>query len=334
MDYLTTCIEQLDLAAQQLHHDNPAFRRFALILTDNIVELMCYDRCENEFQFEDISLGFGKYPKGKKAEILDSDFKGRLNFLHSIGILNSDQQRFAGHAHDFRNESYHTGIVHDEIMHSLAWHYHRIACDVFVALRHGHVYHHLENKSPAWAKHGGNVDLYWGNEDAYSQVIASLGNSRPLPEPNLPESLAASMRSWLDKIQSAIDYLVSDSPKKLNESEVVRDIQYWDAYEEHFKGQAIDANDLVALQEAQLFALYMGTVWKPKYASSPIPGWLCRAERLRRAQNPANALQNFVSLRREIELFGKMALSSASALGAYIDEQVDRATEDRVFGQK
>jgi hypothetical protein len=307
MDHLTTCIEQLDLAAQQLHHDNAAYRRFALILTDNIVELMCYDRCEEEFRFEDLLRGHGKYPQGKKAEVLGSDFKGRLNFLQSVGVLTTDQQSFAGHAHDYRNESYHTGIVHDDIMPALAWHYHRVACDLFVALRHGYVYGHTENKSPAWAKHDSSVKLYCGEEDAYKLVASSLDAARPLPEPNLPDALASSIRSRLDTVQEAIDYLVSDSP--------------------------IDPKDTAAVEAAQQFIQHLETEWKPKYARSPIPGWIRRAERLRQAQNPANALQNFASLRREIEPFGEMAFSSANALGTYIDEQIDRAKEDRAFGK-
>ncbi len=51
-------------------------------------------------------------------------------------------------------------------------------------------------------------------------------------------------------------------------------------------------------------------------------------------KNAANALQNFASLRREIEPFGGMAFSSAGSLGTYIDEQVDRAKENRAFGAR
>jgi hypothetical protein len=333
MDHLTTCIEQLDLAAQQLQHDNAAYRRFALILTDNIIELMCYDRCEHEFRFEDLLRGHGKCPRGKKAEVLGSDFKGRLRFLQSIGLLTADQQTLAAYAHDYRNESYHTGIVHDDIMHALAWHYHRFACDMFVALRHGYVYGHTENTSPAWAKNGGSSELYWGEEGAYKRVAAALGASRPLPEPALPDALATSICSRLTTIQEAINYLVSDSPKQMTEMEVIRDIQYWDAYGKHFTGQTIDPTDTAAVEAARKFVQYLENEWTPKYARSPIPGWVRRAERLRQTQNVANALQNFASLRREIEPFGEMAFSSANTLGAYVDEQIDRAKEDRAFGK-
>jgi hypothetical protein len=331
MDHLTTCIEQLDLAAQQLRHDNAAYRRFALILTDNIVELMCYDRCEYEFRFEDLLHGHGKYQQGKKAKVLGGDFKDRLNFLQSIKVLDNDQQSFVGHAHEYRNESYHTGIVHDDIMHALAWHYQRVACGLFVALRRSYVYRHIENKSPAWAKHYGSDKLYWGEEDAYKRVSFSLGTARPLPEPNLPDALATSIRSRLDTIQEAIDSLVSDSPKKLNATEVIRDIQYWDAYGKHFTGQKIDPNDSGTVETAEQFIQDMKNKWKPEHRRSPIPRWIDRAERLRHARNPANALQNFASLCREIEPFGEMAFSSANALGAYIDEQSDRVREDRAF---
>lgn len=292
---------------------------------------MCYDRCVHEFWREEMLHLGGKHPSGKKAKVLDGDFKERLNFLQSIGVLTVDQQTFTGYAHDYRNESYHTGIVHDDIMHALAWHYHGVACDLFIALRHPYVSGDSDHPSPTWAKHGGSDGLYRGEESAYAGVAASLRASRPSLVPNLPDALATSIRSRLDNIQNNIDYLVTDSPKKVTEADVIRDIQYWDAYAKGFPGEMVRVRDTAAMAAVMKHDEFMRTEWKPKYARSPIRGWVERAERLRIVLNLGNALQTFAALRRDIEPFGAMANSSAGALGSHIDEQIKRVKEARTL---
>ncbi len=69
----------------------------------------------------------------------------------------------------------------------------------------------------------------------------------------------------LQAIQEAIDYLVSDSPKKMNEVEVIRDIQYWDAYGKRFTGEVILGTDTVAMEAAMKHVEYLKNEWKPKY---------------------------------------------------------------------
>jgi hypothetical protein len=81
MRYAKTCIEQLDLAALQLHQDNPAYRRFALILTDNIVELMCHQKCEDDFWGVGEFPGFGDDRLVEKKRVLGTDFAEKVNYL-------------------------------------------------------------------------------------------------------------------------------------------------------------------------------------------------------------------------------------------------------------
>ncbi|HKK09169.1 MAG TPA: hypothetical protein VKA44_09810, partial [Gemmatimonadota bacterium] len=47
MEYLLPTIEQLDLAASLMLPTDPVRSRLALILTDNIVELLAHVRCED-----------------------------------------------------------------------------------------------------------------------------------------------------------------------------------------------------------------------------------------------------------------------------------------------
>ena len=90
MRYIAACIDQLDLAATQLHQDNPAYRRFALILTDNVVELMCYTRCKEEFRWDGQVGGSEKHSAQEKAQVLGNDFAAKVNFLRRLDVLTAD----------------------------------------------------------------------------------------------------------------------------------------------------------------------------------------------------------------------------------------------------
>jgi hypothetical protein len=328
MDHLNTFIEQLDFAAQQLHQDNAAYRRFALILTDNVVELMCFDRCQDEFRFDTLFADQGQYSAMQKAKVLDGKFPDLLQFLHSLNLLTADQQTFALQAHDYRNESYHTGIVHDDIMHALAWHYHRVACELFVRLRRK--YRILNDvRSPALLKHSGHARLHWGDESNYQLVAASLDAARPLPVPDLPAALSGSICSRILDIQQALNYLVENSPSGTTEEEVVRSIQYHQNLPKGLPPGPLRVSDSEVMRAVEDHIRYMKTEWKPKYPRSPIRRWTARANRLGSTPNPVNALQIFANFRREIEPFAEAVFSAESALSDRIDEQIDLLLERR-----
>ena len=93
------CIEQLDLAATQLRvTDNASYARFALILTDNIVELMMHKQCEVEFILDEswapILPEKQKYKPGLKRRVLGHHFEEKPKFLAKLGKISKDEMDF------------------------------------------------------------------------------------------------------------------------------------------------------------------------------------------------------------------------------------------------
>lgn len=79
-------MEQLDLSAQQLEHlDDPAYGRFALILTDNIIERILHKRCQDEMWMEDLWLKIGeaRYTAKEREEVLGRILLQRSNLHRS-----------------------------------------------------------------------------------------------------------------------------------------------------------------------------------------------------------------------------------------------------------
>src|SRR5437899_7421292 len=84
MQHILSYVEQLDLAAQQLKHvDDPAYGRFALILTDNLIELMLHKRCKDEMWMENlwVKIGKPKYTKKEREDVLGRYFAPKVKFV-------------------------------------------------------------------------------------------------------------------------------------------------------------------------------------------------------------------------------------------------------------
>src|ERR1019366_1141472 len=88
MQLFTTCVEQLDLAAIQLHQNNSAYRRFALILIDNVVELLAHNHCKKVLQDNCYTRILPpRYPKAIRDDVLGRDFSKKMKFLHGLGLV-------------------------------------------------------------------------------------------------------------------------------------------------------------------------------------------------------------------------------------------------------
>jgi hypothetical protein len=334
MRYAKTCIEQLDLAAVQLHQDNPAYRRFALILTDNIVELMCHmchQKCEDQFWGVGVIPGF-EVRLEEKEYVLGSDFAAKVNFLRRHDLITQDEQVFMSAAHNYRNESYHTGIVHDDIMHALAWHYHKIACELFGRLR-PRVFGGSPDRewSAAIKKHCGEHPFQsMMDGDGFFTAAQSLAAARPTPQPNLSDVLATSALNRISSTEEQLGFIVEEDPHHRPEQELIRALQYnRDFCEGLPRKPFFIAPDAAEMQIIESRIQFMKTEWKPKLRRNPIQGWKRRAERIRPQKNCANALQNFDALKRDMQYFESLISDAASSLDAYIDMQITEAKERR-----
>jgi hypothetical protein len=297
---------------------------------DNIVELMCHRKCEDDFWGVGEFPGFGDDRLDEKQRVLGTDFAEKVNHLRRHDYITQDEQAFLLSAHLYRNESYHTGIVHDDIMHALAWHYHRIACDLFGRMR-PRMFGGAPDRdwSAAVKKHCGEHPFQTMMDgDGFATAALSLAAARPQPEPNLPDVLSTSALNRISRTEDQLAFIVEDDPRKRSEEQLIRELQYNRDFREglpnrHFTASAEDVQIIEARTQ------FMKTEWKPKLTRNPIQRWQQRAERLRSQKNCANALQNFDSLKRDMEYFEGLISDAASALDAYIDMQIEEAKERR-----
>ncbi|MEK6374509.1 MAG: hypothetical protein AABO58_17630 [Acidobacteriota bacterium] len=212
--YFFTCVEQLDIAAVQLAIDDAWHARFAVILCDNALELMLHKQAEEAVQRNRLFHAFAKYQvdKLKLSEALGRHFDKKVSFSHrELRRLSDEEAQFAKLAHGYRNELYHTGIAHDRILYPLAWHYHRLVCDLFSRLPLlGYSWSPTDPVSEVVRRHVGDRPFAHGNP--FNVAAASLHQARPSEEPNLQRALSLALMSRLREIGPYINELTIHDP--------------------------------------------------------------------------------------------------------------------------
>ena len=327
MQLFTTCVEQLDLAAIQLHQNNSAYRRFALILIDNVVELLAHNHCKKVLQDNCYTRILPpRYPKAIRDDVLGRDFSKKMKFLHGLGLVSAIDLIFILKAHGYRNESYHTGIVHDDIIHAIGWHYHGIACELFVPLKPTESMSLIDPPSAVVQKHVASGGLPF-SEDYLRKSAKSLLRARPSPEPNLAETLATSALKRIQTIEDTLAYVVKNHPDRFDEEKTIREVQFWsDVFENEPEGGYILPAMSTQWKERLLF---MSTEWRPKIKKCPFNRWKERANCISTEENYANAIQNFENISRDLSYFEHVVSSACSRFDAYVDEQINIMREKR-----
>src|SRR5687767_9967385 len=121
--HLAKFVEQLDFAANLLCQGQPTAARLALILTDNVVELLVHERCEAQLRADARGLApdSNRLAATEAAKVLGQKLKPKIDFLVARKVLQPDEKLLIQFAHRMRNEAYHQGVVHEPILSSVGY---------------------------------------------------------------------------------------------------------------------------------------------------------------------------------------------------------------------
>src|SRR5688572_10913215 len=210
MEFIAACIEQLDLAASQLKTGTPSYSRFALILTDNIVELMLHKQCENAIRWDRRKWNrTPKYSLKEKRAALGQYFDEKVKFVKGLKELNADEADFISNAHSYRNELYHAGIRQDPIISPLAWHYHELACDLFGRFPLiSYPFASTIRNSEVTARYFPIEEYdYPVTPERVAETARALAKTKPPLESNFVMLLSQYLSGRLDDLENSLDFL-------------------------------------------------------------------------------------------------------------------------------
>lgn len=326
LQFVADQVDQLDLALDQLAVRDRNFDRFAMMLIDNVVELILHSHArekadENEMWRNDST------PKNDPKIItsaLGQSFDAKVRLARATSMIPATVAESIQYLHGFRNTVYHQGRRHEVILHSLALFYFQNACLV------------LEGFKPMWWSTGGRDHIshraikYLGTPNLfdYRQTMASacarlrqVGNSLGHA---LVSDLHTDMDVTIERVDSLIDFLATDAPQAISRKKAIIAVQAWPfAFSDEGKQWARDSG--CPIETVGGYVDWLSAKYPWQIRTDPIASWRRRLESLRTEKNFDAALKKYCDFMHQTEDFRSKIDESASQLDSYIQQQIDIA---------
>lgn len=326
MRYILTVVEQLDRAARELETDHPINNRLALILVDNATELILHRQCTDYLTMDDLLPTLR--PKQRRMAKGESLVE-KLRFLEKMNDLTSAERQFIRIAHQYRNDLYHIGLKHDDIIRAISGCYFLLCCLLFARLG---PFPYSCSKS--------SVDIYTDVAKRYLPICngriktlsvelealaEKLCGAIPDGIPILSEALAKSARRSIKEVEESFEFAIRNFPCDVSADETLQMAQ-WQLdltralEEEDVSGLWIEEN---YRNNVTRVANALEVTWKQRHTSLPTEKWMHRAGAVEREADPFIAMKLYQSLRDDMSYLEE----SIFAIEAKVDLEIQQAID-------
>lgn len=326
IQFLADNIDQLDLALDQLKIADRNYDRFALMLIDNVVELLLHRFAQDRAGENGIwaRIGTPKHDPKTIEKALSRNFDAKAKAACKLGLLSNACCETVLNLHGFRNTAYHRGMRHDGILHSLAVFYFKNACSLHKAYK------------PRWWSWSSNDKLsyralkYIGfpmvnePEKVFSDAFSRLDCIADSMQTDLVRDLSSNLSQTIDLMNDAIDFLVNDGPEKKSRNEIVLDCQAWPfAYTKEAKAYA----ESKGCRENSFngFVNWLSKNYEWPVKKDPVPSWRSRLDVLCKEKDYHKTLKTYCDFMRQTEVIRSQISESAAQLDSFIQYQIDVA---------
>lgn len=319
-------IDQLDLAIDQLAVRDRNFDRFALMLVDNVVELVLHQHAKDKVSWGR-AFESNKKPKPEwktAVEATGQGFDAKVRYARETVMISASTADSIQYLHSFRNSAYHRGSRHEGILHSLAVFYFRMACTVLGAYQPMFYGMYSGDKiSHRAVKYLGKPGLF-GQKEAFERACVRLSEVAGALDENLIADLETDMLATIVQTDEWIDFILENAPDRHDRSSVVRECQAWPfAWTDEAKAFA-KANGCTVKNMGE-FVDWLGHNYKWQVKTDPIASWRKRHASLAKETDLDAALKKYCDFMKQTESFREALDEGVSQLDGYIQEQIDRA---------
>lgn len=128
--FFANVIDQLDFALDHVVLEEINYKRLSLMLVDNAMELALHRYAEARAAENRYRHDNPKYDPKDIAAALGQHFEAKVRLAKQCGLIDAATADSINTLHGYRNQLYHRGLMHEEIVPALAVFYLRITCDV------------------------------------------------------------------------------------------------------------------------------------------------------------------------------------------------------------
>lgn len=357
MRFVLTIVEQLDRAARELKTDHPINNRLALILVDNATELMLHRQCTNRLELDSFAgriwkayqaIGKGesagdrfesseklrqdimtaKQRANAKSKFLDD----KLKVLGDMGDLTATEKRFISVAHSYRNELYHIGLSHEDIIRAISGRYFLLCCDLFVRIGNEGFF------GPSFSSNDEYTDVakhYLQSRDGRvlpfdvdkGALAEKLRGALPDRIPDLPKTLGASARKSIGALMDDFAFLTRDNPFRFDADKMLEVAQWQRDLTEALESENVDGLWIDPNYRESFYrvAATLEANWQQRHALIPRDRWMLRADAIEREADPLVAMDSYQSLRNDMSYLEEAIESASIELDKWIQQEIDRA---------
>jgi len=322
--FLANIIDQLDFALDHIALQDANYKRLALMLIDNAVELALHQHAEESKGREWDAKDKPEEYQQALSEALGQRFDGKLKFGRTSGLLSDEACQSIKVLHSYRNQLYHQGVMHVGILHALAIFYFRIACDLMAA---------LPLRSFSWNgayRPPHRVVKYIGNprfpdwRNLFPPVWARLREVSEGIKFELVPDLRAALTEMVGETDKLLDYMAEGHPGKPSRDELVADAQAWRvAFTD--EGKRFASTHACSESTVGGYVQWLGQNYSFTFRKDPVPGWKEWLATFGQESNPHVALRKYQQFVARSEFVREAIEASAGALDAEIDRQIDAA---------
>ncbi|MBY5400136.1 hypothetical protein HFN01_35690 [Rhizobium leguminosarum] len=328
LSFYAALLDQMDLALEHLDKGSVHDSRFALMLTDNAVELAIHKLATQQYaHLKSWHHLEQTYPhKQELAEAVGKSFEAKLKFGRIEKMVTEEQARTVAIMHEFRNELYHVGLQHESILPAIAPFYFSVACEILRAFPGRGLSYGNKTVIPERAKKYFNSSRHSpADMGDFEKACGTLKDRCQFVKGKIIGALADHMDLIITENNVYLDVIstgVYPRGKGITRDQATIDCQTWRlafapeghkfARENGFSGSSI--YDLVE---------WLGKKYPLHIKKDPIPGWRRRVKRLRSKGSPHLAVATYVDFLRDTAQFREDLGESCAAAEAEIDRQID-----------
>lgn len=224
MSFKYFAIEQLDFAGKQLDQDNANSSRYALILVDNLVELLLLKKCQ-ELTYDNglwTSLGKPKLSKKEVEQAKSHNFNDKALLCRNHDLLSNKEYEYITICHSYRNLVYHNGLIHENLVYPIAWSYHEFCCCLFGRYKIGFNYFSSGDiPSSIVLKHIGQKESLSSFGSNSEMIEMSLKKTKSPLLTNFNYFLSSDLTNRKAEIIRAIQFLTDNNPWGSNRNDIL-----------------------------------------------------------------------------------------------------------------
>jgi hypothetical protein len=228
-----------------LNSDSPVERKIAIILLDNLADVLMYRRCVQEFEI-DSSLAPIRKPRftlSKRDEALRY-FRTKANVLTNIKIISAEDSTVLKIGHEYRNAAYHRDIHNPRVTNKLGRLLFMSVCNLFASYYDNGVSVGA-GQEEEWLVRYGVRTSFINLATAAKAITAMLKKDLSITLVEARTALREDVTLRVKDIERSIAKLpIHDAPAELDEALKMAEFSY-NSPKERFMGEVNELNYII-----------------------------------------------------------------------------------------